>query len=60
MELRKLNTKDNIASQKVMINNGAYRAGEDEDHYFMRIAKEPAGQLLLINDDAFREYKEKI
>lgn len=43
--------KDNIASQKVMINNGAYRAGEDEDHYFMRISKQPAKQLQLINDD---------
>ena len=31
--------KDNIASQKVMLNNGAYRVEEDEDHYFMRIAK---------------------
>jgi predicted acetyltransferase len=31
--------KDNIASQKVMINNGAYRAGEDDGHYFMRIRK---------------------
>ena len=31
--------KDNIASQKVMINNGGYRVGEDEDHYFMRIPK---------------------
>ena len=31
--------KDNIASQKVMLNNGAYRAGEDETHYFMRIPK---------------------
>ena len=31
--------KDNIASQKVMLNNGAYRAGEDEDHYFLRIRK---------------------
>ena len=31
--------KDNIASQKVMLNNGAYRVKEDEDHYFMRIAK---------------------
>ncbi|MDI9521274.1 MAG: GNAT family N-acetyltransferase [Bacillota bacterium] len=29
--------KDNIASQKVMINNGAYKVGEDEGHYFMRI-----------------------
>ena len=32
--------KDNIASQKVMLNNGAYRAGEDELHYFMRIPKD--------------------
>ena len=31
--------KDNIASKKVMLNNGAYQAGEDEEHYFMRIAK---------------------
>ena len=31
--------KDNIASQKVMLKNGAYRAGEDENHYFMRIPK---------------------
>ena len=31
--------KDNIASQKVMLNNGAYQAGEDEDHLYMRIAK---------------------
>ena len=31
--------KDNIASQKVMLKNGAYRAGEDEAHYFMRIPK---------------------
>lgn len=31
--------KDNIASQKVMLNNGAYPAGEDEMHYFMRIPK---------------------
>lgn len=29
--------KDNIASQKVMLNNGAYKAGEDEEHFFMRI-----------------------
>ncbi|WP_026658861.1 GNAT family N-acetyltransferase [Butyrivibrio sp. AC2005] len=35
--------KDNIASQKVMMNNGAYRAGEDEDHYFMRIKKSVGG-----------------
>ncbi len=31
--------KDNIASQKVMLNNGAYLAGEDEAHFFMRIPK---------------------
>ena len=31
--------KDNIASQKVMLNNGAYVAGEDETHYFLRIPK---------------------
>ena len=31
--------KDNIASQKCMTANGAYRAGEDETHYFMRIPK---------------------
>lgn len=31
--------KDNIASQKVMKKNGAYTAGEDETHYFMRIRK---------------------
>ena len=31
--------RDNIASQKVMLNNGAYLAGEDEEHYFMRIPK---------------------
>ena len=31
--------KSNTASQKVMFNNGAYKAGEDEDHYFMRIRK---------------------
>lgn len=32
--------KDNIASQKVMLKNGAYIAGEDEEHYLMRIPKE--------------------
>ena len=32
--------KDNIASQKVMQNNGAYRTGEDEEHFFMRIPKQ--------------------
>ena len=32
--------KDNIASQKVMLNNGAYPAGEDEEHFFMRIPKQ--------------------
>ena len=31
--------KDNIASQKCMFANGAYKAGEDEAHYFMRIPK---------------------
>ena len=31
--------KDNAASQKVMLKNGAYLACEDEDHYFMRIRK---------------------
>ncbi|MBQ9008119.1 MAG: GNAT family N-acetyltransferase [Clostridia bacterium] len=31
--------KDNPASLKVMLNNGAYMAGEDESHYFMRIPK---------------------
>ena len=31
--------KDNFASQKVMLNNGAYKAGEDADHIFMRIPK---------------------
>ena len=31
--------KDNAASQKVMLKNGAYLSGEDEDHYFMRIPK---------------------
>ena len=31
--------KDNIASQKVMLNNGAYITGEDESHLFMRITK---------------------
>ena len=35
--------KDNLAFQKVMLNNGAYRAGEDEDHYFMRISKYVGG-----------------
>lgn len=31
--------KDNPASRKVMLRNGAYQAGEDEDHYYMRIPK---------------------
>lgn len=31
--------KDNIASQRVMRKNGAYLAGEDETHLFMRIPK---------------------
>ena len=32
--------KDNIASRRVMEKNGAYCAGEDEEHYLMRIPKE--------------------
>lgn len=31
--------RDNIASQKVMLRNGAYQAGEDEAHFYMRIPK---------------------
>ncbi len=31
--------KDNIASQKVMLSNGAYRAGGDGTHCFLRIPK---------------------
>ena len=31
--------KDNIASQKVMLKNGARITGEDDSHYFMRIPK---------------------
>ena len=31
--------KDNIPSQKVMLNNGAYIAREDEEHYFLRVKK---------------------
>ena len=31
--------KDNIPSQKVMLNNGAYIAGEDSEHYLLRIKK---------------------
>ena len=31
--------KDNIASQKVMLKNGAYLSGEDEGHFFFRIPK---------------------
>ena len=31
--------KDNLASQKVMRHNGAWLAGEDEEHFFMRIKK---------------------
>lgn len=31
--------KDNIASQRVMLKNGARIAGEDSSHYFMRIPK---------------------
>ena len=32
--------KDNIASQKVMLKNGARVTGEDEEHFFMRIPKQ--------------------
>lgn len=31
--------KDNIASQKVMLKNGAYFTGEDGEHFFLRIPK---------------------
>ena len=31
--------RDNLASQRVMVKNGARLAGEDEGHYFMRIPK---------------------
>lgn len=31
--------KNNIASQKVMLRNGARIAGEDDSHFFMRIPK---------------------
>lgn len=31
--------KDNIASQKVMLNNGGRIVGEDEGHFFVRIPK---------------------
>ena len=31
--------KDNVASQKVMLKNGARIAGEDDAHFFMRIKK---------------------
>ncbi|MBR6705075.1 MAG: GNAT family N-acetyltransferase [Clostridia bacterium] len=31
--------KDNIASQKVMLKNGARITGEDSEHFFMRIPK---------------------
>lgn len=31
--------KDNTASVRVMLKNGAYKAGENEEHYFMRIRK---------------------
>lgn len=31
--------KSNIPSFKVMCNNGAYKAGEDDTHYLMRIKK---------------------
>ena len=31
--------KDNVASQKVMMKNGARMTGEDDTHFFMRIPK---------------------
>ena len=31
--------KENVASRKVMLNNGARLAGEDEGHFFLRIPK---------------------
>ncbi|ADL35769.1 hypothetical protein bpr_III081 [Butyrivibrio proteoclasticus B316] len=31
-----------------MIKNGAYRAGEDEEHFFMRIRKTSPKQMQLI------------
>ena len=31
--------KSNLPSYKVMLHNGAYMAGEDEEHYLMRIKK---------------------
>ena len=31
--------RDNAASRKVMLHCGAYQAGEDADHFFMRIPK---------------------
>ena len=37
--------KDNISSQKVMLNNGAYIVGEDENHLFMRIPKRNANTV---------------
>ena len=43
--------KDNIASQKVMINNGGYKVGEDEDHYFMRIPKVEFRKITKTHDD---------
>ena len=41
--------KDNPASQKVMLKNGARIAGEDDSHYFMRIPKQidPQDSSLL-------------
>ena len=38
--------KDNIASQKVMLRNGAYLAGEDETHLFLRIPKRAIGEKI--------------
>ena len=36
--------KNNPASQRVMLKNGAYPAGEDEEHIFMRVPKNRIGK----------------
>ena len=36
--------RSNPASRRVMLKNGAYTAGEDEEHYFMRAAKTRIGK----------------
>ena len=54
--------KDNIASQIVMIKNGAYKTGEDEEHYFMRInkdsIKETQTQVVPFTMDYLKDYYE--